>query len=279
MIDFTSILDVKVSAINYSDALTTIENWIESANKKYVCVSAVHLIMECWKNSQLRDGVNQAGLVTPDGMPLVWLSKLYGHKRVERVYGPTLMLKLCEMAQSKRYRIFLLGGSRGQCGILNKNLLKKFPKLKIVGVYDTPVKKISKIENDKIIKVINHRKPNIVFVGTGCPYQELWMINNIKNVKDTVLIGVGAAFDFISGKTNQAPILIQNIGLEWLFRLIHQPRKLFFRYFVYNNLFCLIIIKQLFTDFVKFRIIPENETKNIISESNVPISAGWRRKN
>lgn len=269
----TLILNVAVSATNYEKTLLKIRQWIENKRRSYICVSAVHLVMECQKNLSLLIGVNRAGLVTPDGMPLVWLSKLYGKKEVKRVYGPTLMLKLCKLAELKKYKIFLLGGSVGQTKILKEKLLQQFRKLNIVGIQDTPVRPFSFEVNKNIIKKINNSHAQIVFVGLGCPLQEQWIIDNRKLLKPEVLIGVGAAFDFISGEVKQASIFLQTLGLEWLFRLIHDPRRLFYRYLALNSLFCLLILKQLFTDFITSRIIHFYEEKNTLFKSNVPVSS------
>lgn len=245
----TTILDVSISAIDYNSTLDDIKSWIEEDFKSYVCVAAVHLIMECQKDKVLLRGVNNSGLVTPDGMPLVWLSRFYGNKNVKRVYGPTLTLKLCKLAEVESYRVFLLGGSEGQSEKLKDKLLSSFSGLKVVGFVDTPVRPIPKKENKEILKIINSSKAQIVIVGIGCPTQELWMINNRAEINAPVLIGVGAAFDFISGRVQQSPVWVRNVGLEWLFRLIQEPRRLFYRYTFNNIQFLYLILRQLFLDF------------------------------
>lgn len=249
-ISTTSILGVRVSAITYADALREIGQWIIEKKRRYVCVAATHLVMECQKDERLCRGVNRAGLVTPDGMPLVWLLRLYSHKKIERVYGPTLMLKTCRLAEKNGYKIFLLGGSFGQSRQLRQKLKKKFPALRIVGSRDTPVRPIPEKDNQAIVKEMNQSNAQVAFIGTGCPTQELWMLENRKRLAAPVLIGVGAAFDFLSGRVSQAPAWMQNTGLEWLFRLTQEPRRFWRRYTLLNAQFVWKITGQLFRDFL-----------------------------
>ncbi len=246
----TNILDVAVSSITYPQVLHRITQWIEKKQCHYICVAAVHLIMECQKDHALRNGVNQASIVTPDGVPLVWLSKLYGNHAVERVYGPTLMTKICELAEKNEHRIFLLGGSKGQSGQAVKNLHRQFPQLDITGNIDTPHRPPTPAQTKTIIHTINAGKADIVFVGLGCPLQERWIIENRPYLNAAVLIGVGAAFDFISGKVPQAPQWMQQHGLEWLFRLIQEPRRLAHRYLIIQSIFVIKICRQLINDFL-----------------------------
>lgn len=238
-----SVLGVSVSAINCSITLKIINKWIKYHERQYVCVAAVHLIMECQNDPQLLEGVNRAGLVTPDGMPLVWIGRLLGHQ-VSRVYGPTLMRKLCQLARVRGYRVFLVGGNIGQSIKLKNRLIQRYNNLQVVGTIDTPARPISKEVNEKLIVQINRSRPDIVFVGMGCPFQELWLIENRSRLKVPVLIGVGAAFDFLSGDKKQAPLWVQNIGFEWLFRLLNDPRRLWYRYTIMNAHFCLLLTKH-----------------------------------
>jgi len=243
--NFTPILDVNVSVLTYKKVIRKIEEWIVNNKKEYICVAAVHLVMECQRDENLLKGVNKAGLVTPDGMPLVWILKLKGKKDVERVYGPDLMLKMCRFAQGKGYKIFLLGGAKGESRILARKLKEKFPKLKIVGFKDTLKRPLLKKENKLVIDRINQSRADIVFVGMGCPFQELWIIENRRKLKANVLIGVGVAFDFITGRVRQAPKFIQNIGLEWFFRLLQEPGRLWYRYTVLNLMFIYLCLKRI----------------------------------
>lgn len=246
----TSILNVQVSELNYELALKNIADWVNSGKRSYICVANVHLVMECQKDGRLLKRVNNAGLVTPDGMPLVWLSKLYGKKGIERVYGPDLTLKVCQLSEKEGYSIFLLGGNRGRSKHLKQALIKKFPSLSIVGAENTPQRPIPTKKNVQIIEKINRSGANIVLVGMGCPFQEQWVSKNREKLSANVSIGVGAAFDFIAGDVKQAPYWMQDAGLEWFFRLTQDPKRLFFRYTVLNSLFIIAIARQLFNDFI-----------------------------
>lgn len=239
------ILDVNVSVLNYDLVIKEVEKIINFKEKGYLCVSAVHLLVECHKDSELKDGVNKANMVTTDGMPLVWVMKyLWGMRETERVYGPDLTLRLCELALKKDYKIFLLGGSDGESAQVALKLKERFVGLKIVGNVDTPIRPIPGGLDKKIVREINSLKPEIVFVALGCPLQEKWMIQNINSLNKGVLVGVGAAFDFISGKTRQANKIIQRLGLEWLYRLIQDPKRLCYRYTVCNFKFLYFLIKE-----------------------------------
>jgi len=247
-------LSIPVSNANYTNTVIKIKKAINLKKKIYICVAAAHLIMECQKNPKLLYGVKNASIITPDGMPLVWLSKLYGNNHATRVYGPNLTLITSKLAEEFDYKIFLLGGSPGQSEKLSKKLKNKFPKLKVVGFSDTPIRPIPDGDNDKIVNKINLAQPDVVFVGMGCPNQELWMIENRNKVSAPVLIGVGAAFDFITGKVKQAPLWMQKSGLEWLFRLYQEPKRLFKRYFMLNTHFVLKISKQIILDFINGKL-------------------------
>ncbi len=243
-IEQTQILGVKIDSLDYPSALLVIKDSIAKKKKGYICVSAVHLIMECQDKPHILSGVNKSLLTTPDGMPLVWLSKFAGKKQTQRVYGPSLMIKACEMAAENNYSIFLLGGRKGQSAQLKKKLIKKFPQLKIVGNIDTPTRPLPKKVNHEVIKQINKTKAKIVFVGLGCPIQEEWMIENIKTIDNSILIGVGAAFDFITNQVRQAPHWMQSLGLEWFFRLLQEPQRLWKRYTVQNIRFIFLVMKE-----------------------------------
>lgn len=247
---FTSILNVHVSNLTYNKAINDIESWIKTGKRHYICVANVHLVMECQKDKKLLNAVNKACLVTPDGMPLVWLSRLYGRKKIERVYGPTLTIKVCKLASKKGYSIFLLGGKKGRSRELTRVLKQKFPALSIAGAEETPIRPIPAKKNAQIIKKINRSKANIVLVGMGCPFQEQWMSNNTNKLSANILIGVGAAFDFITKRVKQAPEWMQKAGLEWLFRFFQEPKRLAYRYTTLNILFIFAISKQLIYNFV-----------------------------
>ena len=234
-----NVLGVGISAIEPQAALDHIVGWIETGQKQYICVCAVHTVMECQRDPKLRDMVNSAALAVPDGMPLVWISHISGQPTVRRVYGPDLMLSFCELAARSGYRSYLLGGAPGQPEILAEKLTARFPDLTIDGLRATPTRPVPEADNEAIIRDINRANPDVVWVGMGTGFQERWMAVNRSRLNAPVLIGVGAAFDMHSGWVPQAPKWMQNAGLEWLFRLSREPRRLWCRYLVDNSLFIL----------------------------------------
>jgi N-acetylglucosaminyldiphosphoundecaprenol N-acetyl-beta-D-mannosaminyltransferase len=240
-----NILGVGVSALNPEMALRTIERWIQDRSPHYVCVRDVHGVVRSVQDKNLRQIHNCSGLVVPDGMPLVWVSRLKGYTAVQRVYGPDLMLNLCSRSIKSGYRHFLYGGGPGINEMLAKDLRNRFPGLQIVGMYSPPFRPLSEIEDQEICARIQEVKPDIVWVGLSTPKQEFWMSEHIDRLNVPVLIGVGAAFDFHAGVKPQAPRWMQNSGLEWLFRLASEPKRLWRRYLVNNPLFLILIAAQL----------------------------------
>jgi N-acetylglucosaminyldiphosphoundecaprenol N-acetyl-beta-D-mannosaminyltransferase len=239
-----NILGVGVSALNMAMALEIIEGWIERREPHYVCVTGVHGVMESQRDEELRRIHNRAGLVTPDGMPLVWLSRLQGFHHVERVYGPDLMLALCERSAAKGYRHFFYGGAEGVPEQLASVLQKRFPGLQVAGTFSPPFRSLTADEDDRIVQMINAAAPDIVWVGLSTPKQERWMAGHRERLTAPVLIGVGAAFDFLTGRKPQAPRWMQRAGLEWLFRLLTEPRRLWRRYLINNPLFVALVVLQ-----------------------------------
>jgi N-acetylglucosaminyldiphosphoundecaprenol N-acetyl-beta-D-mannosaminyltransferase len=240
-----NILGVRVSAINMPVALRTIEGWIARQEPHYVCVTGVHGVMESWRDRELQCIHNAAGLVTPDGMPLVWLSRLMGFHQVERVYGPDLMLALCEHSARRGHRQFFYGGAPGVADTLAGRLQSRFPTLQIAGVYSPPFRPLSPEEDATVIERLDAAQPDIVWVGMSTPKQERWMAAHVGRLRAPVLIGVGAAFDFHAGLKRQAPRWMQRSGLEWLFRLLTEPRRLWRRYLVNNPVFLWLVLLQL----------------------------------
>jgi len=243
-IERVNILGVGVSAIDRARALEIIDHWVARREQHYVCVTGVHGIMESHRDEGLRRIHNRAGLVTPDGMPLVWLSWLSGQRHVERVYGPDLMLACCERPSIRRYRHFFYGGAKGVAQRLADRLGSRFPGLIVAGTYTPPFGPLSTEEDQAIVQQINEADPDIVWVGLSTPKQERWMHAHVRRLHAPVLIGVGAAFDFHAGLKRQAPRWIQRSGLEWLFRLATEPRRLWRRYLSNNPAFIWRVLLQ-----------------------------------
>lgn len=243
-IDRVNILGVSVSAINMPMAVDTILGWIKRRERNYVTVTGVHGVIESQLDPNLLTIHNKAGLVTPDGMPLVWLARKWGNKNVDRVYGPDLMLEICNKSIAKGYRHYLYGGKEGVPELLRKKLEIKFPGIKVVGTLSPPFRDLTEEENCHIIDEINNSNTDIVWIGLSTPKQEKWMADHIDKLQASVLIGVGAAFDFHAGLVRQAPKWVQRSGLEWLFRTMMEPRRLWRRYLRNNSLFIYLMLQQ-----------------------------------
>ena len=240
-----NILGVGISALTIQHACNQIISWIECRSRFYVNVCNVHTIMECQKAPELKKIVNRSGMATPDGMPLVWLCHYYGEKKVTRVYGPDLLLSVCDNSIAKGYRHFFYGGAPGIADALAQNLKHRFPGLIVAGTYSPPILAIGQLEEPHTIDMINSSNPDIVWVGLGTPKQDYWVARHRPLLNAPVLVAVGAAFDFLTGRIPQAPTWMQRNGLEWLFRLAKEPRRLAYRYLVYNPFFVLRVLAQI----------------------------------
>ncbi|MDM8531941.1 WecB/TagA/CpsF family glycosyltransferase [Anaerolineales bacterium HSG25] len=240
-----NILGVGIHAITMTDALQQITAWINQQARAYVSVCTVHTIMECQQNQPMRQAVNQADMATPDGMPLVWLGRHHSDQPVNRVYGPDLLLAMCELSVEHGYRHFFYGGAEGVPQQLARAMQNRFPELQVAGAYSPPFRPLSAAEDAEMIKIINHAQPDIIWVGLGTPKQDLWMAAQRVNLTAPVLLGVGAAFNMHTGQLRQAPMWMQQNGLEWLFRLSQEPSRLWYRYLIYNPLFVLKVLGQM----------------------------------
>jgi N-acetylglucosaminyldiphosphoundecaprenol N-acetyl-beta-D-mannosaminyltransferase len=236
-IERVDVLGVGVSAVDMPMALAEIARWIETREPHYVCVTGVHGVMESRRDASLRAIHNAAGLVTPDGMPLVWLSRRRGHRHVSRVYGPDLMLALCALSVERGWRHYLYGGGEGVVDRLAERMRARFPGIAIVGAEAPPFRALTAAEDAAVVERIEAARPDVVWVGLGTPKQERWMSEHVGRIAAPVLVGVGAAFDFHAGLKPQAPRWMQRAGLEWLFRVATEPRRLWKRYAVNNPLF------------------------------------------
>lgn len=237
------VLGVQVSALDMDEALRFFDDHIRRREPSYVCITGVHGVMESQRDPALRAIHNRAGLVTPDGMPLVWLSRRAGHRHVERVYGPDLMLALCERSVAAGYRHFLYGGAEGVPERLADRLRGRFPGLRIVGTYSPPFRELTEEEDRAVVERIEASGADVVWVGLSTPKQERWMAAHTDRLR-AVLVGVGAAFDFHAGLKKQAPRWMQRSGLEWLYRMLSEPRRLGPRYLVNNPRFVWLLLRH-----------------------------------
>lgn len=240
------ILGIKVNPLTISESVQQIKRWISKGSTYFVSVSSVNNVVSALKNHDLMKVQNSADMTTTDGMPLVWLLKLLGYKNIERVSGAEFMPAVLEMAEKEGFSNYFYGCTNEVLETLKVKLRKKFPELRVAGCYAPPFRELTERENRRIIDIINEKNPHLVWVGLSTPKQEIWMYENRDKLKNCVMLGVGAAFNFITGKTKRAPKWMQNAGLEWLFRLTKEPRRLWKRYLIGNATFVLFVLKELY---------------------------------
>ncbi len=232
-----NVLGVGISAINLDLARDAFREAILSKSKGYVTVTGVHGVMECQSDEALKKIHNLAFLCTPDGMPMVWMGKIQGFKKMDRVYGPDLMLEIFAMSLQHGFRHFFYGGANGAALELKEKLEKRFPGIKIVGTYEPPFRPLNSGEQQELSALVDQAQPDILWVGLSTPKQEKFMSEYLPKLNVTLMVGVGAAFDFHSGRVKQAPRWIQRSGLEWFYRLCSEPRRLWKRYLKNNPRF------------------------------------------
>jgi N-acetylglucosaminyldiphosphoundecaprenol N-acetyl-beta-D-mannosaminyltransferase len=240
-----NILGVGVSAINLTQAAARILEAVRQKRKGYVAVTGVHGVSEAQSDSEFRHILNSAFLNTPDGMPMSWIGRLQGFQNMDRVYGPDLMLSLCEATQDGSVRHFFYGGAPGVADELRVALLARFSGISICGTYTPPFCPLTTEEENELLRRLREAKPDICWVGLSTPKQERFMATYLAKAPTTVMIGVGAAFDIHAGRVRQAPLWMQRSGLEWFFRLTQEPKRLWKRYLVNNPLFVIRILAQL----------------------------------
>jgi len=243
-IERVNVLGVGISVINLQTALAAIADAVGQRRKGYICVTGVHGVMEAQKDEKFRKILNQAFLCTPDGMPMVWAGKLHGHRAMRRVYGPDLMLDVCAWSKKKPCRHFFFGGAPGAAEQLRDRLIARFPDLQVVGCHAPPFRPLEAAEKMQLQEMIRAARPDILWVGLSTPKQERFMAEFLPQLEVTLMIGVGAAFDFHAGRVKQAPRWMQRSGLEWFYRLSREPRRLAMRYLRNNPLFLMKIAGQ-----------------------------------
>lgn len=228
----TSRLDVAgigFDFISKQQVLQTIEHWRQTGRQSYIAVNNPYAVMCCHTDRQMMQATLNAGLALPDGVGVVLAALMLGYYRKHRVTGPALMLYLCDRTRKLGYRHFLYGGDQGVAERLAERLCQRFPGLKIVGTYCPPFRALTPEEDAQVVRLINASHADIVWVGLGCPKQEKWMLAHVGRIQATAMIGVGAAFDFHSGAVRWAPAWVRRCGMEWLYRLILDPRRMWRR--------------------------------------------------
>jgi N-acetylglucosaminyldiphosphoundecaprenol N-acetyl-beta-D-mannosaminyltransferase len=240
-----NVLGVGVSVLNLQAATNWIDQAIQSGVRGYVCVTGVHGVSEARRSDEFRTILNSSLLNTPDGMPMVWMGRLLGWPHMRRVYGPDLMLALCQLSIQRGYSHFFYGGGESVAQELGRKLEARYPGLKIVGTYTPPYRPLKEAERAELVATVSKLKPDFFWVGLSTPKQEKFMAEHWTLLDAKIFFGVGAAFDIHAGRVPQAPPWMQSLGLEWLFRLACEPKRLWRRYLVNNPVFVARAFAQL----------------------------------
>jgi N-acetylglucosaminyldiphosphoundecaprenol N-acetyl-beta-D-mannosaminyltransferase len=234
---YADVLGVKVSAINMSLAVSMADRWIATSNPGYVCVTGVHGVMEAQADPEFLHILNRAAINTPDGMPMTWVGRLQGHHHMDRVYGPDFMAAMCRLSVERGYRNFLCGGEPGVAELLSESLQLRFSGLKIVGTYTPPFRALNPEEEMELVARVRESRPHILWVGLGTPKQERFMVQYLDRLQVPLLVGVGAAFDFHTGRLRECSGWVKRAGLQWMHRLMQDPKRLWKRYLLGNSTF------------------------------------------
>jgi len=238
-------LGVRVNAVQIPDVIAIVEHWIASGGPaRYIAVTGMHGMTEAQKDPKFKQVLNQAGLVVPDGMPLVWLARLHGFDLKRRVYGPEFMMSFCAATAQKGYRHFFYGGAEGVAQDLASTLQRRFPGLTVAGTYTPPFRPLTPEEENEVKNLVSQTSPDIMWVGLSTPKQENWMFSH-RRLSVPVMVGVGAAFDLNTGRLRQAPRWMREHGLEWLFRLSVEPRRLWRRYLLQGSKFVFYVLAEM----------------------------------
>lgn len=251
------VLNSPVTALCFDEQILTILKWARNRESRYVCVANVHMIMEAYWNSNFASILKQADLVTPDGMPLVWMLKTMGASYQDRVAGMDIFLSLCRLASLCNVKVFFLGSHKLILEQMRKRLEQEFPNLNIAGMEPLPFRPMTLAEDEAITQTINDSQAGILFVALGCPKQEYWMAQHIGKIQ-AVILGIGAVFPVYAGIHSRAPHYIREFGLEWLYRLFQEPKRLWSRYSQTIPPFIWLAAKQL--------LIPSNEQRSLVLE-------------
>lgn len=239
-----TVLQARIDAISWHQAVDRILSWGAQRQSRYVCACSVHSVVTASSNERFLHAVNQADMATPDGMPVAWSLRRLGFTDQQRINGPDLTWRLLQHAAQHGQKVFFYGSSEETLRRLRQKIEEHFAQLRIVGMIAPPFRTLSDAEDQAIIDHINSSGANLVFVGLGCPKQELWMAQHRGRIH-AVMLGVGAAFDYHAGTLQRAPLWMQRNGLEWLYRLLKEPRRLWRRYLSTNTRFILGIALQL----------------------------------
>ncbi|MBP9855311.1 MAG: WecB/TagA/CpsF family glycosyltransferase [Candidatus Omnitrophica bacterium] len=244
MINKINILGVQVADTDISKTTQFVQQAIKDQTKAYICFATASTLVDCQNNSAYRDIINNAGMVVPDGIPLVWMGRIKGSHTIQRTCGPDFLPEFCRISQDMGYRHFFFGGVEDTLKQLMANLKTKYPALQIAGYYSPGLRKVGQMEEAKLVDQMNSTKADVLWVGLGSPKQDIWMANHRSLLNIPILFGVGAAFDFLSGQKKRAPNWMKRCGLEWFYRLCSEPQRLWKRYLLGNIKFIYYLIKK-----------------------------------
>jgi N-acetylglucosaminyldiphosphoundecaprenol N-acetyl-beta-D-mannosaminyltransferase len=238
------VVSLETTVIDIEDAMERIVEWARAQESRYVCFSTVHMVMESYDDPQFGAKVNAADMVVTDGMPLVWMQRRQGNADGGRVRANDLMTRLCDTCARENIKVGFYGGRQEVIDAIVARAKTELPTLEIAYAYSPPFRPLTAEEDARITAEIKNSSAQILFMGLGCPKQENWMAAHRGRVP-AVMLGVGASFDFYAGNVRESPQWLQNIGLEWLYRLSQEPRRLWYRYLVLNPRFMFLAALQL----------------------------------
>lgn len=238
------VVGLRIDAVSVRDVVDQVAAWVHSRESRTVCCANVHVTMMARNSNRYRAALQSMDIVTPDGMPLVWALRRFGFPHQQRAYGPDVMLSLCQHAASNGVPVLLYGSTQRVVERLRERLVDRYPGLRVADAISPPFRDLTSNEDERMVGRINASGAAIVFVGLGAPKQELWMASHRDRVM-SVMVGVGAAFDFHAGLVAQAPPWMQRHGLEWVYRLSREPRRLWRRYLLLNPRFAVLAARQI----------------------------------
>lgn len=241
---FKHIIGLPVTALSFDSQTSLMLKWAKCFASKVVCIANVHMLVEAYRDPEFASVLQNADLVTPDGMPLVWMLRLMGASSQDRVAGLDVLLALCEQASTENISIFFLGSQSSIMEKMRARLEREFPNLQIAGMEPLPFHPLSEDEDRVVVQKVNESGCGLVFVSLGCPKQEIWMSKHRDQVR-AVMIGLGGAFPVYAGIHKRAPQIVRSLGLEWLYRLVQEPHRLWSRYSTTIPIFIWLAFKQL----------------------------------
>ena len=250
-----SVLGVPFDLIDYRDVIDAIEAWRRGGERRYVTCTPPYSVMMSTRDPELAAATEEAGLVLPDGIGIIMAAKMLGYPNKGRVSGPTLMLKACDWGREHGYRHYFYGGASGVADLLAERLSQQYPGLEVAGTYCPPFRPMTQKEDAAVVEAVNMAKPDIVWVGLGSPKQEVWMREHAGRIRAAAMIGVGAAFDFHSGRARWAPRLLRGLGVEWAYRLANEPGRMWRR-----NVNSVVFIAGVFRQYLRHRTAADSTT-------------------